>query len=60
MKVNVVKNICGIIERMDDEKIENLDHIIVKDMSDNSKYVLLRIEEGEQIYKVNDEEADEQ
>lgn len=60
MKVNVVKNICGIIERMDDERIANLDHIIVKDMSDNSKYVLLRIEEGEQIYKVNDEEADEQ
>ena len=60
MKVNVVKNICGIIERMEDEKIENLDHIIVKDMSDNSKYVLLRIEEGEQIYKVNDEETNEQ
>ena len=60
MKVNVVKNICGIIERMEDEKIERLDHIIVKDMSDGSKYVLLRIEEGEQIYKVNDEEANEQ
>lgn len=60
MKVNVVKNICGIIERMEDERIEKLDRIIVKDMTDGSKYVLLQIQEGEQIYKVNDEEDNEQ
>lgn len=60
MKVNVVKNICGIIERMEDERIEKLDRIIVKDMTDGSRYVLLQIQEGEQIYKVNDEEEDEQ
>ena len=60
MKVNTVKGICGIIEHMEDEKIARLDRIVVQDVSDGSKYVLLRIEEGEKIYKVNDEEEDEQ
>lgn len=58
MKVNVVKNICGIIERMEDERIANLDRIIVKDMTDGSRYVLLQIQEGEKIYKVNDEDEE--
>ena len=56
MKVNVVRNVCRIIEGMEDATIEKKEHILVEDMKDGSKYALIHLDKNEIVYIADGEE----
>ena len=58
MKVNVVRNVCRIIEGMEDATIEKKEHILVEDMKDGSKYALIHLDKNETIWITGNEEQE--
>lgn len=57
MRANVVRNACGLIERMSDETIESKEKILVEDMQDGTKYALVHLQKNERIliFEADDE-----